>query len=188
METRKYRSGFLPADETYDFESYASDAKEFQDRPIYRDVTRIRSVGKKQRNEDEYFEFDDKRRSKNKRKEKKKRNSGINGSSINDGGGGETLEDVDDGTMGRTMSCRVWLVENFPLKVQDLLPVVEVASQANKNMKRFRNLLTNWGSEPNRQNYFPVKCSIAIAYTVHFDVLLHNFKLLAKDESDRLQF
>ena len=188
METRKYRSGFLPADETYDFESYASDAKEFQDRPIYRDVTRIRSVGKKQRNEDEYFEFDDKRRSKNKRKEKKKRNSGINGSSINDGGGGETLEDVDDGTMGRKMSCRVWLVENFPLKVQDLLPVVEVASQANKNMKRFRNLLTNWGSEPSRQNYFPVKCSIPIAYTVHFDVLLHNFKLLAKDESDRLQF
>ena len=187
VETRKYRAGFLPADETYDFESYASDAKEFQDRPIYRDVTRIRSVGKKQRNEDEYFEFDDKRRRKNESKEKK-RNGGNNGSSKIDGGGGETLEDVDDGTMGRKMSCRVWLVENFPLKVQDLLPVVEVASQANKNMKRFRNLLTNWGSEPNRQNYFPVKCSIPIAYTVHFDVLLHNFKLLAKDESDRLQF
>ena len=100
----------------------------------------------------------------------------------------KSLEDIDDGTMGRKMSCRVWLVENFPLKVHDLLPVVEVASQTNKNMKRFRNLLVNWGSGPNRQNFFPVKCSIPIAYTVHFDILLHNFKLLAKDECDRLQF
>jgi ankyrin repeat protein len=163
METRKYRSGFLPEDEGYDFESYASDAKEFQDQPIYRDVTRIRSVGKK-RNDDD-LDFSDKRKKKSK-----------------------SLEDIDDGTMGRKMSCRVWLVENFPLKVHDLLPVVEVASQTNKNMKRFRNLLVNWGSGPNRQNFFPVKCSIPIAYTVHFDILLHNFKLLAKDECDRLQF
>jgi len=163
METRKYRSGFLPEDEGYDFESYASDAKEFQDQPIYRDVTRIRSVGKKRN--DDYLDFSDKRKKKSK-----------------------SLEDIDDGTMGRKMSCRVWLVENFPLKVHDLLPVVEVASQTNKNMKRFRNLLVNWGSGPNRQNFFPVKCSIPIAYTVHFDILLHNFKLLAKDECDRLQF
>ena len=33
-----------------------------------------------------------------------------------------------------------------------------------------------------------MKCSIPIAYTVHFDILLHNFKLLTKDECDRLQF
>jgi len=177
METRKYRAGFLPEDETYDFESYASDAKEFQDRPIYRDVTRIRSVGKKRSDND--FEFEDKRREKSNRRKERKNGGGNDESS---------LEDIDDGTMGRKMSCRVWLVENFPLKVQDLLPVVEVASQANKNMKRFRNLLINWGNEPNRQNFFPVKCSIPIAYTVHLDVLLHNFKLLEKDESDRLQF
>jgi hypothetical protein len=182
-ETRKYRSGHLPTDENYDFECYANDSIEYKDKPLYRDYTKVRSVGKKRDENDDYIDP-----SKRSKKKLNKTDSNRSIDSATSSQRKEKEEDIDDGTRGRKMSCRIWLVENFPLKVKDLLPVIEVAAQANKYLKRFKTLLTSWESEPSRQAFFPVKCSIPIMMTVHFEVLLHNFKVLSREESDRLQF
>jgi hypothetical protein len=79
----------------------------------------------------------------------------------------------------RKITARCWLAEGFPLKVDDLLPILDVMSHANKHLKKVNKFVKYWRGE--HGGFFPVKVQVPIVMTVYAVMHFRDFALLPRD-------
>ena len=84
----------------------------------------------------------------------------------------------------RKITARCWLAEGFPLTVDDLMPILDVMSHANKHLKKVNRFVQYWRGE--HGGFFPVKVLVPIVMTVYAVMRFQDFTLLPKDGSSGL--
>lgn len=85
-----------------------------------------------------------------KQKKKKKKFFGKSSTASEAGGAG----DGDDG--GRVMRARCWMARDFPMKLSQLLPLLNVIGTANKHMEKVSKFLSKY----TEMDMFPVKLQV----------------------------
>jgi hypothetical protein len=78
----------------------------------------------------------------------------------------------------RKITARCWLAKDFPLKVDDLLPILDVMSHANKHLKKVNTFVGYWRGE--HGGFFPVKVQVPIVMTVYAVMHFRDFALLPR--------
>ncbi len=58
---------------------------------------------------------------------------------------------------GRKLSARCWMAENFPMSLQQLLPILDIVGHANKHVARAAKFLQKYGE----LELFPVKLQVS---------------------------
>jgi len=84
----------------------------------------------------------------------------------------------------RKVTARCWLAEGFPIRADDLASILDVASRANKHLKKVRRLVEYWRERKPR--HFPVKVQVPIVLTVFAVARFRDFTLLSEDERSRV--
>ena len=82
------------------------------------------------------------------------------------------------------MTARCWIARDFPLRADDLAPILDVMSHANKHLKKVRRLVEYWRGA--HGNAFPVKVQVPIVLTVFAVARFRDFTLLSEDERSRV--
>lgn len=84
----------------------------------------------------------------------------------------------------RKVTARCWLAEGFPIRADDLASILDVASRANKHLKKVRRLVEYWRER--KPSHFPVKVQVPIVLTVFAVARFRDFTLLSEDERSRV--
>lgn len=74
----------------------------------------------------------------------------------------------------KNINATIWLTNNFQLKIQHLLPILEILSSISNNIAQFKDFLIN--NFIKEANYFPIKAIIPLFYTLNAVVTFQNFK------------
>ena len=81
----------------------------------------------------------------------------------------------------RRVTARCWLADEFPMSVDDLLPILDVMSHANKHLNKANRLIQYWRKDHGAS--FPVKVLVPIAMTVYVVMRFKDFaRLPATDD------
>ena len=81
----------------------------------------------------------------------------------------------------RRVTARCWLAHEFPMTVDDLLPILDVMSHANKHLNKANRLIQYWRAD--HGGAFPVKVTVPIAMTVYVVMRFKDFaRLPATDD------
>lgn len=59
---------------------------------------------------------------------------------------------------GRKLSARCWMAEDFPMSLQQLLPILDIVGHANKHVARAAKFLQKYGE----MELFPVKLQVQL--------------------------
>ena len=82
----------------------------------------------------------------------------------------------------RKVSARCWIARDFPLRADDLAPILDVMSHANKHLKKVKRLVEYWRGA--HGDAFPVKVQVPIVMTAYVTVDFRDFATLdTHDES-----
>ncbi|GMH32202.1 hypothetical protein BSKO_00036 [Bryopsis sp. KO-2023] len=96
-------------------------------------------------------------------------------------GDGETAgSDADKNKKGkaRKLTGRCWMAEDFPMSLQQLLPLLDVVGHANKHLGKVAKFMRKYGD----MNMFPVKIQIPLLLTVYLLVSFKKFKFTEPDD------
>ena len=74
------------------------------------------------------------------------------------------------------MTARCWIARDFPLRADDLAPILDVMSHANKHLKKVKRLVEYWRGA--HGNAFPVKVQVPIVMTAYVAVDFRDFATL----------
>ena len=77
----------------------------------------------------------------------------------------------------RKVSARCWLADGFPVSVEALNPILDIASRANKHLKKAKAVFAYWEKE--QSGRFPVKVTVPIIMTVFATIQFLNFREMA---------
>ena len=81
----------------------------------------------------------------------------------------------------RRVTARCWLAHEFPMTVDDMLPILDVMSHANKHLNKANRLIQYWRAD--HGGAFPVKVTVPIAMTVYVVMRFKDFaRLPATDD------
>lgn len=64
----------------------------------------------------------------------------------------------DAGKSVRTITGRCWMAEDFPMSLQQLLPILSIVGNANKHLARVGKFLEKYGN----MDLFPVKLQVCL--------------------------
>ena len=82
----------------------------------------------------------------------------------------------------RRVTARCWLAEGFPVRVEDVSPILDIASRANKHLKKAKRVVEYWrGAHAGK---FPVKVTVPIMMTVYATIDFRNFRAAAEADED----
>ncbi|MED6173809.1 hypothetical protein PIB30_063121 [Stylosanthes scabra] len=107
-------------------------------------------------------------------KEKGKKSSASSGGGSSNGGANNGNGNGSDEVFKKGMSPSLWLSQNYPLKIEELLPLLDILSEKVKAVRRVREVLTT--KLP--KDSFPVKVSIPVISTVRVLVTFAKFEEL----------
>ena len=82
----------------------------------------------------------------------------------------------------RRVTARCWLAHEFPMTVDDLLPILDVMSHANKHLNKANRLIQYWRAD--HGGAFPVKVTVPIAMTVYVVMRFKDFARLPATDDD----
>nr|KYP50809.1 Ankyrin repeat domain-containing protein 13B [Cajanus cajan] len=83
----------------------------------------------------------------------------------------------------RGMMPALWLSQNFPLKIEELLPMLDILAEKLKAVRRLRELLTT--KLPKES--FPVKVAIPVVSTVRVLVTFNKFEEIQQENADEFE-
>ena len=79
----------------------------------------------------------------------------------------------------RRVTARCWIAEGFPVRVEDVAPILDIASRANKHLKKAKRAVEYWrGAHAGK---FPVKITVPIMMTVYATIDFRNFRAAEAD-------
>ena len=82
----------------------------------------------------------------------------------------------------RRVTARCWVAEGFPVRVEDVAPILDVASRANKHLRKAKRVVEYWrGAHAGK---FPVKVTVPIMMTVYATVDFRNFRAAPRDPAE----
>ena len=76
----------------------------------------------------------------------------------------------------RKVTARCWIARDFPLRADDLAPILDVMSHANKHLKKVKRLVEYWRGA--HGDAFPVKVQVPIVMTAYVVVDFRDFATL----------
>ena len=79
----------------------------------------------------------------------------------------------------RRVTARCWIARGFPLRVEDVSPILDIASRANKHLKKAKRIVEYWRGA--HAGTFPVKVTVPIMMTVYATIDFRNFRAAAED-------
>eukprot|EP01026_Neomeris_dumetosa_P074137 TRINITY_DN7693_c0_g1_i12.p1 TRINITY_DN7693_c0_g1~~TRINITY_DN7693_c0_g1_i12.p1 ORF type:complete len:562 (-),score=88.43 TRINITY_DN7693_c0_g1_i12:574-2259(-) len=78
---------------------------------------------------------------------------------------------------------RCWMASNFPMKLRQLLPLLEVIGQANKHLGKAANFMKKYSD----MDMFPVKIQVPLLLTVYIMLTFKEFQLIQPVPDDFFQ-
>eukprot|EP00210_Caulerpa_lentillifera_P000558 g539.t1 len=78
----------------------------------------------------------------------------------------------DKKTKGKKLSGRCWMAEDFPMSLQQLLPLLDVLGHANKHLSRVSKFMKKYGD----MHMFPIKIQVPLLLTVYLLLSFKKFK------------
>eukprot|EP00803_Ostreobium_quekettii_P004166 evm.model.scf_1272.2 EVM.evm.TU.scf_1272.2 scf_1272:8841-12435(-) len=95
--------------------------------------------------------------------------------------------DVDKGQKAqgkaKKLTGRCWMAEDFPMSLQQLLPLLDVVGHANKHLGKVARFMRKYGD----MNMFPVRIQVPLMWTVYLLLSFKKFKFCDK-ESEAASF
>jgi hypothetical protein len=82
----------------------------------------------------------------------------------------------------RRVTARCWIARGFPLRVEDVSPILDIASRANKHLKKAKRIVEYWRGA--HAGTFPVKVTVPIMMTVYATIDFRNFRAAAETSGD----
>lgn len=82
----------------------------------------------------------------------------------------------------RRVTARCWIARGFPLRVEDVSPILDIASRANKHLKKAKRVVEYWRGA--HAGTFPVKVTVPIMMTVYATIDFRNFRAAAETSGD----
>jgi hypothetical protein len=82
----------------------------------------------------------------------------------------------------RRVTARCWIARGFPLRAEDVSPILDIASRANKHLKKAKRVVEYWQGA--HAGTFPVKVTVPIMMTVYATIDFRNFRAAAETSGD----
>lgn len=82
----------------------------------------------------------------------------------------------------RRVTARCWLAEGFPVRVEDVSPILDIAARANKHLKKAKRVVEYWRGA--HAGTFPVKVTVPIMMTVYATIDFRNFRAAADGDGN----
>jgi hypothetical protein len=80
------------------------------------------------------------------------------------------------------VTARCWLAEGFPVRVEDVSPILDIAARANKHLKKAKRVVEYWRGA--HAGTFPVKVTVPIMMTVYATIDFRNFRAAADGDGN----
>ena len=102
--------------------------------------------------------------------------------SLRDSHKSHVLEDKYERRSVKKIKASVWGSQNFPMKIADLMPLLDLLSTVSQKARRFHELLNS--TQLFQSIGFPIRAKIPLMFTITASVAFQNLKLGDIDDSE----